>query len=169
MTQTRGPSAVAMSKALLTLSALVMTAGSLAACSEDRSACQSGAGSAVGAVEQLLNAASTGDVEAACAVSTPVISADLESHLGELAALVEEGGVESFTIQENPQLQMGSGYVVEVTAPGATTAQRFDVLHNSQRYLVVVPGTPPPPPAGTTPSVTPSTATTPLGNATATT
>lgn len=113
----------------------------LVGCGGSSDGCQSGATSAIGAVEELLAASAAGDVKRACAVTVALPPAVLETKIADFAELID-GDVESLVITELPELQLGSSLYFDVKTTGSTQPFRIDVLHNSKRYLVVGPDFP---------------------------
>jgi hypothetical protein len=122
----------------LTLLGLVVV-GYLAGCA-GKSKCQSGAGSSVEAVQELLAAAVDGDAERACRVTTPLSEEDMNANLGDIGAFVSgAGGLDVLSVREDASAQMGATRLVEVGVMDSPARVEFWVVEESQQFLVTVP------------------------------
>ena len=110
-----------------------------AGCSAHADGCQSGAESAVKAVDELLRAAVDSDPDRACRVTTPLEADVLAGNLGEINQFVESvGGRSALFIHEDGDRQMGSDHLVIVGVADLVAQAEFHVFQEGDRYLVGV-------------------------------
>ena len=111
-------------------------AGILVGCSPGEPECQSGAGSAPGAVTRMLDAAVAGDLKLACQVTPVMTDEDLRTTLAEITTFVSAaGGIKEIKVVEDESARLGSGHMVDAIASGGDVVT-FSVVSSSNVFIV---------------------------------